>query len=132
MNLNLQINIRCWQYSGPAALEDMILGLDEKVVMDSINLLTSEEFYACLAIICCRMGSNTYAHLAQITGLYKGDPAKIWDISPDQSFREGEAYEFTPITYIHHVPDALGKCLKDNGFEIQQRVAVMHYLLDMG
>ena len=132
MNSNLQINIRCWQYSGTAALEDMILGLDEKVVMDSINVLTSEEFDSCLAIICCRIGSNSYAHLSQIIGHYKGDPTTIWDLSPDPSFRDGEAYEIRPITQIHHVPDVFGKFQENQGFEIQQRIAVMHYLLDMG
>ena len=110
----------------------MILALDEKVVMDSINVLTSEEFDSCLAIICCRIGSNSYAHLSQITGHYKGDPTTIWDLSPDPSFRDGEAYEIRPITQIHHVPDVLGKFQENQGFEIQQRIAVMHYLLDMG
>ena len=132
MNSTLQINIRCWRHSGSAALEDMILGLDEKAVMDPTNVLSSEEFDACLAIICCRPGSNTYAHLAQIIGHYKGDPTTIWDLSPDRSLRAGEAYEIRPITQIHHVPDAVGRLQADQGFAIQQRVAVMHYLLDMG
>ena len=132
MNSNLQINIRCWRHSGSAALEDMILGLDEKAVMDRTNVLSSEEFDSCLAIICCRPGSNTYAHLAQIIGHYKGNPTTIWDLSPDTSFRNGEAYEIKPITQIHHVPDAVGKLEAHQGFAIQQRVAVMHYLLDMG
>ena len=110
----------------------MILGLDEKAVMDPTNVLSSEEFDSCLAIICCRPGSNTYAHLAQIIGHYKGDPTTIWDLSPDRSLRAGEAYEIRPITQIHHVPDAVGRLQVDQGFAIQQRVAVMHYLLDMG
>ena len=110
----------------------MILGLDEKAVMDPNNVLSSEEFDSCLAIICCRPGPNTYAHLAQIIGHYKGDATTIWDLSPDTSFRDGEAYEIRPITQIHHVPDAVGKLPIDQGFAIQHRAAVMHYLLDMG
>ena len=132
MTSNLQINIRCWRHSGSAALEDMILGLDEKAVMDPTNVLSSEEFDSCLAIICCRPGFNTFAHLAQIIGHYKGDPTTIWDLSPDTSFRDGEAYEIRPITQIHHVPDAVGRPEMNQGFPIEQRVAVMHYLLDMG
>ena len=110
----------------------MILGLDEKAVMDQFNVLSIEEFDSCLAIVCCRIVSNTYAHLSQIVGYYKGDPTTIWDLSPNQSSRDGVAYEIRPISHIHHVPDCIGKFQVDQGFVTHQRVAVMHYLLDMG
>jgi hypothetical protein len=133
VNSPYQVNVRCWRHIGSASLEDMILGLDEKVVMDRYNILSSEEYDSCLAIVCCRVGKNTYAHLAQVIGLYKGDPASIWDLSPNTSPREGEAYEIKAITHIHHVPDAIGELQQvDQGFATHQRIAVMHYLLDMG
>lgn len=132
MNPNLQINIRCWQHKGSSPLEDLVLGIDERVVMDSSNTLSSDEFDACIAIVFCKTECNTYAHLAQVVGLYKGDPAIIWDVSPNQSSRNGQAYEIKPISHIHRIPDAVAMPLEDMGFAFSQRMAVMHYLLDMG
>ena len=71
MRSDLPINIRCWQHKSSTPLEDMILGIDEKAVMDSSNILSSDEFDACIAIVFCKLGSNTYAHLAQVIGHYR-------------------------------------------------------------
>ena len=57
------VTIRCWQLTGETALEDMVLGVDERAVRDGINVLTSDDFDACLAIVVCRIGPNFYAHL---------------------------------------------------------------------
>ena len=44
----------------------------------------------------------------------------------------GAAYEIKPITRIHRVPDALIGPDCPEGIADSHRVAVMHYLLDMG
>ena len=38
------VTIRCWQLTGETALEDMVLGVDERAVRDGINVLTSDDF----------------------------------------------------------------------------------------
>ena len=73
------VTIRCWQLTGETALEDMVLGVDERAVCDGINVLTSDDFDACMAIVVCRIGPNFYAHLSQVAGHYKGDASGIWD-----------------------------------------------------
>ena len=51
----------------------MVLGVDERAVRDGINVLSSDDFDACLAIVVCRMGPNFFAYLSQVAGHYKGD-----------------------------------------------------------
>ena len=68
------VTIRCWQLTGETALEDMVLGVDERAVRDGINVLSSDDFDACLAIVVCRIGPNFYAHLSQVAGHYKVTP----------------------------------------------------------
>ncbi len=126
------VTIRCWTFTGETALEDMVLGVDERAVRDGINQLSSDDFDACLAIVTCRMGVNTYAHLSQVVGHYKGDPNGIWDRSRGAGAPEGNAYEIKPISRIHRVPDALIGPDSPDGIAASHRVAVMHYLLDMG
>ena len=53
MKPSSQINIRSWRYVGTTALEDMILGMDECAVRDTHNVVSSDEFYECIAIIVC-------------------------------------------------------------------------------
>ena len=101
------VTIRCWQLTGETALEDMVLGVDERAVRDGINVLTSDDFDACLAIVVCRIGPNFYAHLSQVAGHYKGDASGIWDRSRGSGAPEGTAYEIKPLTRIHRVPGAL-------------------------
>ena len=67
------VTIRCWQLTGETALEDMVLGVDERAVRDGIDVLSSDDFDACLAIVVCRMGPNFFAYLSQVAGHYKGD-----------------------------------------------------------
>ena len=110
----------------------MVLGVDERAVRDGVNVLSSEDFDACLAIVLCRMGLNFYAHLSQVVGHYKGDPNGIWDRSRGGGAPEGTAYEIRPISRIHRVPDALIGPDCSDGVGVAHRVAVMHYLLDMG
>ena len=85
----------------------MVLGVDERAVRDGINVLSSDDFDACLAIVVCRIGPNFYAHLSQVAGHYKGDASGIWDRSRSSGAPEGTAYEIKPLTRIHRVPEAL-------------------------
>ena len=71
----------------------------------------------------CRIAPNFYAHLSQVAGHYKGDASGIWDRSRGSGAPEGTAYEIKPLTRIYRVPE---------GIAVSHRVAVMHYLLDMG
>ena len=132
MSSHREINIRSWHYSGQSALDNLVLGIDERAVMDNTNVLSSDEFDACLAIISCHNGFNIYAHLAQVVGFYKGDVSKIWDNSPQPVQVIGQAYEIKPITHIHHIPVELSNAMNDTGFPEQHRVAIVHYLFDMG
>ena len=125
------VTIRCWQLTGETALEDMVRGADERAVRDEINVLSSDEFDACLAIIMCRIGPNVYAHLSQVAGHYKGDANEIWNHSRGGDAPAGAAYEIKPITRIHRVPDALIGPDCPEGIAESHRVAVMHFLLDM-
>ena len=68
----------------------MVLGMEERAVRDGYNHLPSDEFDACLAIVVCRIGSNTFAHLGQIVGLYRGDAQQVWDRSKNGGPSEGE------------------------------------------
>ena len=110
----------------------MVLGIDERAVRDGNNVLSSEDFDACLAIVVCRVGLNSFAHLSQVVGHYKGDATGIWDCSRGEGAPAGSAYEIRPITRIHRVPDALIGPQSPDGIAVSHRVAVMHYLLDMG
>ena len=78
-------------------------------------MLSSDVFDACLAIVVCRMGPNFYAHLSQVAGHYKGDASGIWDRSRGNG-----------------APEALIGPDSPEGIAVSHRVAVMHYLLDMG
>ena len=126
------VTIRCWQLTGETALEDLVLGVDERAVRDGINVLSSDDFDACLAIVACRMGPNFYAHPSQVAGHCKGDASGIWDCSRGNGAPEGTAYEIKPVTRIIRVPDALIGSDSPKGIAVSNRVAVMHYLFDMG
>ena len=54
----LSINVRCWSYHGEGALEDLVLGIDERAVRDASNQLSSDEFDECLAIVFCMCSSR--------------------------------------------------------------------------
>ena len=110
----------------------MVLGVDERAVRDGINVLSSDDFDACLAIVVCRMGPNFYAHLSQVAGLYKGDASGIWDRSRGSGVPEGTPYEIKPVTRIHLVPEVLIGPDSLEGIAVSRQVAVTHYLLDMG
>ena len=90
------VTIRCWQLTGETALEDMVLGVDERAVRDGINVLSSDDFDACLAIVVCRMGPNVYAHLSQVSGHYKGDASGIWDRSRGTGAPKGRPMRSNP------------------------------------
>ena len=126
------ITVRSWLYAGSCALENMVLGMEEQAVRDGGNHLSTDEFDACLAIVVCRIGSNTFAHLGQIVGLYRGDARQIWDRSKDCGPSEGETYEMKPLTRIHRVPDEVCGPIEEEGVHADHRAAVVHYLLDMG
>ena len=110
----------------------MVFGVNELAVRDGINVLSSDDFDACLAILVCRLGPYFYAHLSQVAGLYKGDAGGVWDRSRGSGAPEGTAYESKPVTRIHRVPEALIGPDSPEGIAVSQRVSVMHYLLDMG
>jgi hypothetical protein len=132
MKPGAQINIRSWRYVGETALEDMILGMDECAVRDSNNVVSSDEFYECIAIVVCQMGANIFAHAAQLSGHYKGDTTGIWDCSRGVGPPAGHSYEIKVISRIHRVPDELAGPINHHGIADHYRVAVLHYLLDMG
>ena len=62
------------------------------------NVLSSDDFDACLVIVVCRIGPIFYAHLSQVAGHYKGDASGIWDRSRGSGAPEGTAYEIKPLT----------------------------------
>ena len=128
----LSINVRCWRYWGESALEDMVLGMDERAVRDDGNQLSSEEFDECLAIVCCQIETNWFAHLGQIVGHYKGHAPDVWDQSRCGGPRSGATYEMKSLTRIHRVPAALVGGPGNGVIEPEKRIAVVHYLLDMG
>ncbi len=101
------VTIRCWQLTGETAFEHMVLGIDEGDVRDGINVLSSEDFDACLAIVVCPMRPNCFAHLSQVAGHFKGDASGIWDRNRGAGAPERTAYEIKPISRIHRVPEAL-------------------------
>ena len=109
----------------------MVLGVDERAVRDGINVLSSDDFDACLAIVVYRMGPNFYVHPSQVAGLYKGDASGIWDRSPGSGVPEGTAYEIKPVTRIHRVPEALIGPDSPEGIAVSHQVAITHYLLEM-
>jgi len=127
-----QINIRSWLYVGQTALEDMILGMDECAIRDTNNVVSSDEFYECIAIVVCQMGDNIFAHAAQIAGHYKGDAAGVWDRSRGTGPPPGRIYEIKSVSRIHRVPNGIAGPMTDHGIADHCRVAVLHYLLDMG
>ena len=110
----------------------MVLGVDERAVRDGINVLSSDDFDACLAIVVCRMGPNSYAHLSQVAGHYKGDASGIWDRSRGNGAPEGTAYEIKPVTRAYHVSESLIGPNSPEGIAVSHRVTVMHHLLDTG
>lgn len=126
------INIRSWLYIGDHALENMVLGMEENAVRDGINQLSSDEFDACVAIVVCRMGNNTFGHLGQIIGHYRGDATQIWDRSHDNGPADGSTYELKALSKIHRIPDEISGPLEIEGIHPDNRAAVFHYLLDMG
>ena len=126
------INIRSWLYEGDSCLEDMVLGVEEKAVRDGVNHLSSEEFDSCLGIVVCQIGTNTFAHLAQVVGHYRGEASLVWDRSRGEGPPAGETYEIKVLSRIHRVPDAVTGPLSDKGIHPDYRAAVLHYLLDMG
>ena len=132
MKPSSQINIRSWRYLGQTALEDMIIGMDECAVRDTRNVVSSDEFYECIAIVVCQMGDNIFAHAAQISGHYKGEATGVWNCSRGEGPPPGHTYEIKAISRIHRVPDELAGPINDHGIGDHYRVAVLHYLLDMG
>ena len=69
---------------------------------------------------------------SQVAWHYKGDTSGIWDRSLGTGAPEGTAYEFKPLTRIHRVSEAFIGPDSPEGIAVSHRVAVMHYLLDMG
>ena len=110
----------------------MVLGVEEKAVRDGANHLSSEEFDSCLGIVVCQIGTNTFAHLAQVVGHYRGEASLVWDRSRGEGPPAGETYEIKVLSRIHRVPDAVTGPLSDTGIHPDHRAAVLHYLLDMG
>ena len=107
MSQNSQINIRSWLYSGQTTLEDMILGMDDCAIRDTNNVVSSDEFYECIAIVVCQMGDNIFAHAAQIAGYHKGDAAGVWDRSRGAGPPPGHIYEIKSVSRSIEFPMVL-------------------------
>ena len=67
-----------------------------------------------------------------MTGHYKCDASGFWDGIRGSGAPEVTAYEIKPLTRIHRVPEALIGPDSPEGIAVSHRVAVMHYLFDMG
>ena len=93
MSQSSQINIRSWLYAGQKAFEDMILGMDECVILDTNNVASSDKIHEYEAIVDCQMGGNIFTHTAQIARCYKGDDADVWDRSRGAGSPPGCKYE---------------------------------------
>ena len=85
----------------------MILGMDECAIRDTNNVVSSDEFYECIAIVVCQMGDNIFAHAAQIAGHYKGDAAGIWDRSRGAGPPPGHIYEIKSVSRSIEFPMVL-------------------------
>ena len=107
MSQNSQISIRSWLYSGQTTLEGMILGMDDCSIRDTNNVVSSDEFYECIAIIVCQMGDNIFALAAQIAGHYKGDAASIWCRSRRARPPLGRIYEIKSVSRSIELPMVL-------------------------
>ena len=103
----------------------MVLGVDERAVRDGINVLSSDDFDACLAIVVCRIGPNFYAHLSQVAGHCKGDACGIWDRVAVLVLLSGRPTR-SVLSLALIGPDS------PEGIAVSHRFAVMPYLLDMG
>ena len=77
------VTIRCWQLTGETALEDMVLGVDERAVRDGVNVLSSDDFDACLAIVVCRIGpismrtSRRWRGITRVTPVASGTAVAV-------------------------------------------------------
>ena len=87
----------------------------------------------------CLFGHCGLSHGAQFLcasvaggGHYKGDASGIWDRSRGSGAPEGTVYGIKPVPRIHRVPEALIGPYAPEGIAVSHRVAVMHYLFDMG
>ena len=132
VNQSSQINIRSWLYKGQTALQDMILGMDECAIRDTNNVVSSDEFYECIAIVVCQIENNIFAHAAQIAGHYKGEASDVWDHSQGTGPPPGHTYEIKSVSRIHRVPNSIARPMNEHGISEHYRVAALHYLLDIG
>ena len=69
---------------------------------------------------------------AKIPRHCKGEASDVWDCSREGGPPPGHTYEIKAISRIHRVPDELAGPMNDHGIADHYRVAVLHYLLDMG
>ena len=77
------------------------------------------------------MRDNIFTHDAQIAGHYKGGAAGVWGRSrgaaPSWAF-----LRIKSVSRILRVTNGIAGPMTDHGIADHYRVAVMHYLLDMG
>ena len=74
------VTIRCWQLTGETALEDMVLGVDERAVRDGVNVLSSDDFDAWPSWS-VEWGPISMRTSRKVAGHCKGDASGIWDRS---------------------------------------------------
>ena len=110
----------------------MIIGMNKCAARDTHNVVSSDDFYECIAIIACPIGDSIFAHAAKISERYKGEASDVWDCSRGGGPPPGHAHEIKAISRIHRVPDELAGPMNYHGIADHYRVAVLHYLLDMG
>ena len=78
------------------------------------------------------MGGNIFTHAAQIAGHYKGGATGAWGRSRGAGPPPGRTYKINSVSRIHRVTNGIAGLMTDHGIADHYRVAVMHFVLDMG
>ena len=109
----------------------MVLGIYEHAVRDGINVLSSDDFDACLAIATIVWILNfmrTCRRRQVIT--------KVMSVGSGTAVEapvlRRPAYKIKPVSRIHRVPEELIGPDSPEGIAVSHRVSIVHYLLDMG
>ena len=98
---------------------------------DGCNHLSTDEFDACLAIVVCRIGSNTFAHLGKMLACTSAT-RQIWNRIMDCGPSEGETYKLNRLPASTVFPNEVYGPIEEDSVHAGHRDAVVHYRLDTG